>query len=796
MCDILALATLKIRAVLALVGFLTRPTTAKGRAMKNPSIFSVEHYWTHPIKARPFLADSGGETLSQVSAAHYIVATSNFAAATMTPNEILVAAGTSAATLQTVINGAAAGSVVRLGAGHFSFDRTVKIARDDITVVGAGSDKTIIDVKSGLGAEAFRVGQSAMSGGYTLAADVATGGKVLTLTGAHSFVAGDFVYLSRASTTDFFDSIGDTVWRNTDVPLRTSIGQVASVTGNVITLASGVHFDFVPEETTVREIAMAEHVTVGGFSVSYGLSRADPSNFANTMSNYDRNAVIEVNGTAGVHLFDITSRDVPSLGINVAASIDAAVDHITMTGAHNKGDGGNGYALQIRDVYNSNFSNLNDQDMRHSVVFASWTSAAGNFVHVLQTDRDINFHGGRDHDNLVMVDESIRDVASDIIGTSLFINTEGTHYGSVTDPSTNITKFGHLVGSRLGDNVHGYDNGSSLSGLGGDDTLTGGAGNDLLAGGAGHDTLIGGAGVDIAAYSGARAGFVIVADSAGLHVTDKVGTQSGDLLRQIEWVTFDDGALRLSDMTFLATTAVAGVFGGAGAYQDQIAGPFPADAPIEMTGTAGDDVFAVTEVGTIVHGLAGVDTVNAKVDFTLLADVERLNLIGTATINGTGSENADLVYGNESANVLRGEAGNDSLYGNGDTDHLLGGADLDSLFGGAGNDVLDGGSGRDRLKGGSGADLFVFAHVDETPRAAPDSVQDFQTGIDRIDLAGIDADVRTAGNQAFLLQAGPGGASALWLSGGYLFGDVDGDGAADIAVCFGSHVVVASDILF
>lgn len=226
-------------------------------------------------------------------------------------NTITVAMGAPAAELQTLINGAAAGSVIQLAAGHFSFDRTVTIARDDITVVGAGPDKTVIDVKPTLGAEAFRIGQGNMSGHFTLAADVATGATQITLTGAHSFVAGDFVYLSRASTPAFYDSIGDTVWRNTDVALRISIAQGASVNGNVITLASGVHFDFVPGETTVSEISMAERVNVGGFTVSYGLAPADPSNFANTMSTYDRNAVIEVKGTAGLHLFDIVSRDVP-----------------------------------------------------------------------------------------------------------------------------------------------------------------------------------------------------------------------------------------------------------------------------------------------------------------------------------------------------------------------------------------------------------------------------------------------------------------------------------------------------
>jgi Ca2+-binding RTX toxin-like protein len=701
--------------------------------------------------------------------------------------DINVAAGTSVSALQSLINGATAGSTIHLAAGHFSFDRTVTIARADITVTGAGSGKTIIDVSPALGAEAFRIGQGATNGNFTLAADVKEGSTALTLTAAHSFVVGDFIYLSRASTSAFFDAIGDTVWRNTDVALRTSIAQVAAVNGNVITLASGVHFDFVPGETTIKEISMAERVSVGGFTVSYGLPAADPSNFTNTMSSYSRNAVVEVIGTAGLKLFDITSRDVPSLGVNVAASIGANVDRITMTGSHNKGDGGNGYALQIRDVYNSNFTNLTDQDMRHSVVFASWTSAVGNFVHVLQTDRDINFHGGRDHDNVVMVDVSIRDIASDIIGKTVFVNTEGTHYGTVTDPTTNLTKFGQVIGSRLGDDVHGYDTGSWLVGMGGDDTLTGGSGNDLLTGGADQDILFGGAGVDIATYSGLRANFLIANAADGLHVTDKVGGQSSDVLNQVEWLLFNDGALRVSDMTFLATSAVVGVFRGPTIYNT-------GTSPV-LTGTADADTFAVTEMGTVVHGLAGVDTVNSTVSFTLPSDVERLNLIGTAAINGTGSGQSDRIYGNAAANLITGAAGNDSLYGNAGNDRLLGGDGSDSLFGGAGNDIIDGGAGRDKLKGDAGADVFVFSSVAESSKATPDSIQDIVSGVDFVDLRGIDANTGVAGDQAFVFGLGPSGAAALWFAAGRLYGDVNGDGTADLSIVFGSHLVTAWDIL-
>lgn len=705
---------------------------------------------------------------------------------------MIVKLGTTAAELQKLIDTVPAGTTLQFEAGHYRFDRTIVINRDDITVVGAGSGKTFIDVPSNLGEEAFQIGSGTTTGAFKLSSDMREGSTVMTLSGAHSFVAGDYVYLSRESTAAFYAEIGDTTWARTDVPLRTSIAKVVAVDGAKVTLSTGVHFDFTTGETTVSEISMAERVKVGGFTVDYGLATADPSNFSNTLGAYDRNAVIEVDGTAGLVLFDITSHDVPSLGVNIASSTNAKVDKITMTGAHNKADGGNGYGLQIRDVYDSSFTNISDMDMRHSVVFASWTSAAGNVVHVAQTDRDINFHGGRDHDNVVVVDRSIRDANSDIISPTLFVNTTGTHYGSVTDASANKVTFGTVIGTRLGDTVTGYDNGAWLDGKGGDDSLTGGAGNDMLIGGAGADTLKGMAGQDIVDYAGNYANFTITAKGNGtFEVRDRVGTQSVDLVSGVEWLVFDDRAVDLRDMSVKPLSAVDGVFTGAGTWRTVA----PEPVPTGLVGTSGNDVFTVSSSSTVVSGLAGFDTVRSSASFTMPADIEKLELTGTAAINGTGSLNADIITGNSAANTLRGMAGADRLTGNGGNDTLQGGTDADQLFGDAGNDRLDGGAGQDRLTGGTGADVFVFLQASDTARSSCDKVLDFQTGVDKIDLSAIDADTALSGNQAFVYGTSAAGAASLWLSSGYVYGDVNNDGTADLAI-YAPGAVAMTDFLF
>ncbi|MES2969935.1 MAG: calcium-binding protein, partial [Pseudomonadota bacterium] len=707
---------------------------------------------------------------------------------------VIINLGTTAAELQKLIDTAAAGTTLQLEAGHYMFDRTIVVDRDDISIVGAGSGNTFIDVPSSLGEEAFQIGSGIKKGAYTLGKDMAEGSTVMTLSGSHGFVAGDYVYLSRESTAAFYAEIRDTTWANTDVALRTSIAKVVAVDGPTITLSTGVHFDFTTGETTVTEISMAENVTVGGFTVDYGLATADPSKFSNTLAAYDRNAVIEVDGTAGLVLFDITSHDVPSLGVNLASSTNAKIDSITMTGSHNKGDGGNGYGLQIRDVYDSSFTNLSDMDMRHSVLFASWTSAAGNFVHVAQTDRDINFHGGRDHDNVVMVDKSIRDANSDIIAKTLFVNTEGTNYGSVTDADANKVTFGTVVGTRLDDVVTGYDNGAWLDGKGGNDRLTGGAGNDMLIGGSGRDTLNGMAGEDIVDYSGNYANFTITAKGDGSYeVCDRVGDQSIDLVSAVEWLVFDDKVIDLRDMSVKALSAVNGVFSGAGTRETVSVTPEP--VVLELVGTAGNDMFNVSSSTTVVAGLAGFDTVRSQASFTMSADVEKLELTGTAAINGTGNLNADMIIGNAAANILKGMAGADRLIAKDGNDTLLGEAGNDLLYGDAGNDRIDGGAGQDRMTGGAGADVFVFLLASDTARAKSDKLLDFQTGVDKIDLSAIDADTSATGNQAFVYGSSAAGVASLWMSSGYIFGDTNNDGTADLAI-YVTRAVTPTDFLF
>jgi Ca2+-binding RTX toxin-like protein len=72
------------------------------------------------------------------------------------------------------------------------------------------------------------------------------------------------------------------------------------------------------------------------------------------------------------------------------------------------------------------------------------------------------------------------------------------------------------------------------------------------------------------------------------------------------------------------------------------------------------------------------------------------------------------------------------MYGHGSNDILYGDAGNDTIFGNDGNDNLVGGDGNDFLVGGAGTDTFGFGAT-----AGQDWIDDFEVGVDKIDVSGI-----------------------------------------------------------
>lgn len=368
----------------------------------------------------------------------------------------------------------------------------------------------------------------------------------------------------------------------------------------------------------------------------------------------------------------------------------------------------------------------------------------------------------------------------------------------------------------------------------GDDTLRGDGGNDTLFGGDGANTLDGGTGLDTADYSGFFDDFGL----AGFAMTGSLGTGVAtvtrtdffdgmtyiaaiDTLINIEYLigTSGDDALYGFDDVTLPTSTFGRLMGGAGndvltggRFLDELYGGAGDDILLDggltappgggndaLLGGTGQDRYWVTDARTVVFELAGggTDLVISSLSHTLGTNVENLTLLNgfAAAVFGTGNAAANLIFGNDQANQLSGLNGSDALLGLIGADTLRGGADSDGLYGGTGNDrlyggteddtllggdmndLLQGGTGRDRLTGGAGRDVFVFASAAEAGNGITrDTVTDFTSGTDRIDLS------KLAAGQTFIDQAAfsrVAGEIRYDEKRGILMGDLDGDRIAD-----------------
>ncbi|MBB3141173.1 cellulose binding domain-containing protein [Halomonas organivorans] len=574
---------------------------------------------------------------------------------------IEVETDTTAAELEALIRDAAPGSILELSAGEFTLDEAITIERSDISLIGAGSGETRLTFTDAAlshdNDQAIHLNGSENTDIGTLASGINAGENRLTLEAESDVAVGDTIRIWQDNDDDFFEEIGDSAWRKVEyAELRTSMAKVTDVDGDRITLDRDVRFDFAAGKTRVERLDSVDDVTLKGFSLGFELGDADPSRFENPLDELTDYHAVHLEGTVNAHLDDIQVLDGPSTAFRFSRAMDTRGNDLEAHGAFNKGSGGNGYAYELHESYDGKFTGLEDSGMRHGLVFASWRSSAGNDVEIAATDRDVNFHGGRDHDNSVHVQRSIRNPEADELSPALYVNEDGESFGAPTDPDANDVTFDYLVGSRRADEVQGTDDGVYLDGGLGHDRLSGGSGDDLLQGGPGDDwydgddRLDGGDGIDTARYADDVDDHEVEFTDEGVIITGKGGE---DILNDMEFAVFGDGTT--------LHTASGNLFRG-----EPIDVPKPGeildgegirpailedDAELLVTGNVTSEWSTGYVAEIFVENISSDDIVDPRVDLDLPAELDTL-------WNGLVTEGPDGLHiqDNEANTLAPGES--------------------------------------------------------------------------------------------------------------------------------------------
>jgi len=186
--------------------------------------------------------------------------------------------------------------------------------------------------------------------------------------------------------------------------------------------------------------------------------------------------------------------------------------------------------------------------------------------------------------------------------------------------------------------------------------------------------------------------------------------------------TFSSCNGQVNNIGIMTDTRIDYAIGGNG--DDTIAGNVHAN---HLLGGAGDDTLSGDAGSDKMYGGTGNDTMSGGD-----GDDHLLGSSGSDTLSG--DDGNDIIVAGAGYDTLNGGNGDDTLYGENGKDTLNGGAGDDFLYGGHGNDTIDGGAGQDFLEGDGGRDIFVFGAVGDSTSTGYDSIQDFSTTDDKIDL--------------------------------------------------------------
>ncbi len=302
-----------------------------------------------------------------------------------------------------------------------------------------------------------------------------------------------------------------------------------------------------------------------------------------------------------------------------------------------------------------------------------------------------------------------------------------TYYG---DNNDNI-----IHGSKLSDELYGYDGNDTLEGASGDDFMIGGVGDDFLAGDDGNDKLYGEGGNDML--------------NGGLGNDELYGGKGNDTLNGGSGNVYMFGGVD-NDTYIIANNDGIHVIGDEDGTD-----------VVKFTDVKSTDITRITRGELNELLIEYGDKSQLRIGSYFSSDsyhIEQFNFSDGLTWSWQDIKLKALAIASD---------GDDTLYGYDDeNDNLAGLGGNDTLDGGAGNDTLNGGLGEDSMEGRSGNDTYIIANNDGIDR-----IHDFN-GTDVVkftDVKSTDITRVTRGYYTLLIEYGDN--SQLMIS--YYFSSED-----------------------
>jgi len=316
-------------------------------------------------------------------------------------------------------------------------------------------------------------------------------------------------------------------------------------------------------------------------------------------------------------------------------------------------------------------------------------------------------------------------------------------------------------------------------------TITGSAQNDTLVGNTGNDVLNAG---------------------AGTNVINSVGTGTDAITHNTANATVTINVSGTASVAVTASQAGASVTAAAGV--NTVVDATTSTAGVTFLGATGNDTFTLGTGADIVNAMEGSNTINA-VGFGQDV-IQHSAASSTVTVNVSGASVVTLTATSSGASAVSAVGVNTTVDATTSTAavSLTGNTGTDTLTGGSGIDLIRGGAGADSLTGNAGNDVFIFALASESTGALADTITDFATGADKlqitlpasasVNVSGFASVTSFSNGLVSLTNTGVSGDSFYSSADGKLYVDVDGDGVLTQGTDYviSAATVAAADLNF
>jgi Ca2+-binding RTX toxin-like protein len=312
-----------------------------------------------------------------------------------------------------------------------------------------------------------------------------------------------------------------------------------------------------------------------------------------------------------------------------------------------------------------------------------------------------------------------------------------------------------IIAGTGNDTIYGGDGDDNIQPGAGDDTIYGEGGNDTIYLSAGADIEDGGEGTDTIIFGPDQTTLPVTInlDTGRYHFTSQLASVTQNLF-SIENITSEGAA----DLTIYDTSGVNEITtntgndtihssGGndiitTGSGNDTV---YLGDGTYTVDLGAGDDTVYLTTTASSINGNTGTDEAIVRA-FDGFVDVYIDLQFSTYFVPSllTAQDGMDVSLENFEKVTIDGNV----------AATILGTAAADTLVGDAGADIITGRGGADTLTGGSRSDQFVFITGDTgITEATADTITDFSTGTDKIDIATVGSYVEADGTGSADLAA-------------------------------------------